>query len=252
MNVQWKRVVVWVGAFAVVVTLGVLWLLRFASHPPAPRPGAEWIGLPVTGMDASNSATRDVLLQMEAINTDGTHTDNPRNSLALRCGSRSDEQMTGETYVVLIGQSFLLPNREAWRAKFVVLDDQVEVTIQDARELVPQPPPSYPSEPGRKSDMTIAATPATKRLMLAKSTLQGVFDAWRNQSLWQTDQRPLECFYGPAAATVLLEACVANRYAARSRGCDAESVYAVNNLWVALHRSLALPISNTSVFPETY
>ena len=233
MSFQWGRVVVWIGLFAAGIGLGLLWSSRPIPHSPARPLLTPWIGLPQTGMNASYQPIRDALIRASSYAEDGTRTHGDvYRSLAWACSSDSD---AAETYVALIGPSFFSPDQQGLRVKFVVQGDEVDVAIQDSGPLgIPPPPPP----PGAKSYSEIEL-PAPKRLSLAKYSLQPVADAWRDQDLWQAEQKPIGVCTDER--TIILEACVHGRYAVRDRGCDAPASWKVEKLQDALHRVLPPP-----------
>jgi hypothetical protein len=241
-NLQWKRIVVWIGLFVAGIALGLLWSVRSIPHRPVQPSFTPWIGLPDTGMDASSQPAREALIEAAARAEDGSPSyGNDPSSLARTCSFDSLDGIN-ETYVALMGRSFLAPDQKALRVKFVVRGDEIDVAIQDDADVATyhvQPAVLPPPQLFFKAfDM-----PIPRRIRLTKSSLKPVADAWRDRYVWQTEQGPLvECTDAP---TVILEACVHGRYAVRDRTCDAQASWKVNDLRNAF-RQLLPPADNVA------
>lgn len=232
MLLRWKRIVVWVGLLIAFGAMGVLWSFRSAPHiPPMPSP-TSWIGLPESGMDATDPFVRQALLRASS---HGGFDEGRYDSLVASCGSGIIDS-ADETYVIVLASPGLTPNPQARRVTFAVYGDQVSVGIQDAHSLVFPPPP--PLKNSRLSSDP-AQIPTTTWIMFPKSRLQPIADAWRNRALWQAPQQGAFC---TDAGVVILEACVGGRYAARDRSCGLETGVndGLNGLWSVMSRLLPL------------
>ncbi len=211
------RILLWLIALAC-VGAGVA-LLSAPRHRLPPFEHAPWIGLPASGMDASQFALRQLLDSPFGADHD----------LADACGS-DDAGPERERYRLRI-------SRDAWRdfraVEFVRRGDWLDVAVRDG---LPPPPPE-PSRDGIAPPSDVLLQPAaTARIALRAA--EPIRRAWNTQSLWHAEQQALGCRDG---RPVTLEACIAGRYAIRHRNCDPAAGEATQVLWDAVVKLLPAP-----------
>lgn len=214
---------------ASVIAPALLWLWWNARDQPAPvdPDGAPWIGLPKSGMDATQQSTRQVL----RLGFWGDGRD-PAESLAFRCGSESETLPTKERYVAYIGRNVWRPY---WRVIFDVRGQQVDISLSESRLFEPPPPPTFN---GQNVDRHYYFP--TTRLQKTRHQLELIRAAWNDADLWHApqDERFDRCGDGNP---VFLEACIDGRYAARFRNCDIASANSTSRLWQAFNDLLPPP-----------
>ena len=165
--------------------------------PPAPEP---WVPLPRTGMDASGHELR-YQLQSEG-----------GNDFSTACGAPTN-MAPPDRYRLRIAQ-------DAWGkgARDIVIEvdgpDTLRVTVT-SDEVPPAPPPPTPGEEDSQAE-AVTAEPRFTTVRLPRATLAPLRDAWRGSAAWHGPQQ------GPCkdGRPLLMEACVAGRYARRNATCD--------------------------------
>jgi hypothetical protein len=212
MAVRVRRVAVL--AVLVAAMLAAAWLAwQRQPRPQAGTDAAPWIGLPATGMDASQRDTRQLLARKW----------DERDGLARACGAPDDP--AGEHYALWIGKDAWGPFRAL---RFDVAGDAIQVSVRGG-----EPPPPLPGA-------TPTLEPPPVRVAFRRQALRQIRDLWRTEALWQAPQREgaLDCLDGNP---VTLEACVDGRYAVRHRNCDPAAGLATQRLWQAVVRQLPAP-----------
>lgn len=221
MNV--KRLAFWVLVLsALALATGIYGFVKPRHAPPQKQD--PWIPIPLSAMDASEFPVRELLLSVNG------HPEN-RDSLAWRCGSDMDDGL-GEEYMLHIGDHALIENGQQWKVRAIPHGSQIEVQItDDSFWNLPPPPPSAPlasAEPQSKSKTHVH--------WVDRSDLETIRRVWGSEDLWGAPQQHLGCLDGRA---VLLEACVAGKYAARSRNCD-DAGDEATELWELLRAKFPL------------
>lgn len=211
------RILLWLIAIAC-VGAGVALLPALRPAPPSVE-DAPWIGLPASGMDASQPALRRLLDSSFGADHD----------LADTCGS-DGAAPERERYRLQI-------SRDAWRdfrtIELVRRGDWLDVAVRDGFP----PPPPEPSRDGTAPPPHDMVRPvATARIALRDA--EPIRVAWNTQALWHAEQQPLGCRDG---RPVTLEACIDGRYAIRHRNCDPASVAPAQQLWDAATALLPAP-----------
>lgn len=211
------RILLWLIALAC-VGAGVAALPALRSAPP-PVEDAPWIGLPASGMDASQPALRQLLDSPFGADHD----------LADTCGSDA-AGTERERYRLRI-------SRDAWRdvraIAFVRRGDWLDIALSDG---LPPPPPEPPHDGTEPPPHDMVRPVATARIALRDA--EPIRRAWNTQALWHAEQQPLGCRDG---RPVTLEACIAGRYAIRHRNCDPAASDATQALWDAVTTLLPAP-----------
>jgi hypothetical protein len=217
MRLSFRRILLWLATLAL-IGAGVA-LLSAPRRALPPVEDAPWIGLPASGMDASQPTLRQLLDSPFGADHD----------LADTCG-RDGAAPERERYRLQI-------SLDAWRdfraIELVRRGDWLEVAVRDGFP----PPPPEPSRDGTAPPPHDMVRPvATARIALRDA--EPIRVAWNTQALWHAEQQPLGCRDG---RPVTLEACIAGRYAIRHRNCDPASIVPTQQLWDAVTTLLPAP-----------
>ncbi len=224
MRLDPHRLTLWIALFAT----GATYLALSPSYRQA-VPAAKdkpWIGLPDSGMDASDFQLR------ELFNPDGQggRRGDAFLDLAWTCGGFLDKHNARfpERYIAHVSD-------DAWNPRWgIIIDvekDQLQFSIRSDDFL---PPP--PANDANTGDM-ITIRPVT-HLRMHKSRAEPIRQAWNNAALWHAPQKQNFCMDG---AEMMLEACIHGRYAMRSRTCDRDAQQAADTLRTAFKALLPTP-----------
>ena len=215
------RIAFAVLVFAILLVTGFHLLTR-STPVEGDSSHASWIGLPRSGMDASEHAMRQLLKLAERYGVSNV-------PLSLHCGGAGlAPAPPDERYVAMIGEdAFSMP----WVITLDVLGEEIIATWQ---ELMP-PPPSEAMPSATRSPFSPHAS-----LRADRRTFDAVRSFWDSDALWHSEQKvdALECRDG---MPVLLEACIHGRYAARFSNCDEAGYKAGQQLWQAFQDVLPPP-----------
>ncbi len=217
MTLSPRRLVFWMAAFAVA---GIWAALPNPRRPiesiAAARP---WIPLPAGGMDASQSAVRDLLVSAPV-----------DDSFARHCGDSGDNG--SERYRLFI-------SKDGWSDfrtyDFVVRGEWLDVSIRDA---LPAPAPRQDDGNADSRSEPASLAPAL-RTRLAKRDAEPIRRAWDTQTAWRGEQAETGCNDG---RPFVLEACVAGRYAMRDLSCGPAGASQHQMMWAALTTLLPGPV----------
>lgn len=207
------------------LVLTPIWIPRHGD--PVAKP-AIWIPMPKSGMDARQSAIRELLSYNTTFRSDTT--------LAIRCGSESSGIEPSEEYSIAIGDNSLSPNGQQWKVNLIPTGNDIEVTIHVESSYPPPPPP----EPGKPTSPSPKIQNRIVHDHVPRRDLQPIHDALANPDLWLGPQgiEPFGCHDGRA---VMIEACVHGQYVARLRNCDAASGEPAQKLWDMLKQRFPQP-----------
>lgn len=213
------------------IALGLIAMTGFhlaQQVEPVPRAvdATPWIGLPRSGMDASEPEVRMLVQRGLRFSTSSSDID----SLAFQCGSFFREPTFGERYIAHIGESTWGPS---WRIVMDIRGEDIHFSWSEG-ELISHPPPP----PEMVDGLTLVSTVST--LTKPRAEVDNIRERWRDPDLWDApqDRQSFSCFDGNP---VFLEACVDGRYAARARNCNAVTFEATDKLWRAFNELLPAP-----------
>lgn len=213
MRLDPHRLTLWLALFATGATyLALSPAYRQAVPPPSESP---WIGLPDSGMDASDFPLRDLF------NPDwqGGRRGDAFLDLAWTCGGFLDKNDARfpERYIAHVSD-------DAWNPRWGIIIDveQDQLLFSIRSEDIPPPP----SADGENTGDRITIRPVT-HVRMEKSQAEPIRQAWNNAALWHAPQKEIGCNDG---ATLRLEACIRGRYAIRSRTCDSDAHQAAETL----------------------
>jgi hypothetical protein len=213
------RILAWASILALVCA-GLFYAHR-ASEPLSAVELPPWIPLPDTGMDASQREVRD-LIEYSRWQLDS----DPLRSLSAFCGREHDKP---ERYRMTI-------SRDAWGDYREILvtpnGEWLEVLIRDA----------FPPPPEAGANAEYETIRPVKYVRIRRRDAEPIRRAWNTRALWHAAQGTMICMDGP---TVVLEACVAGRYAIRRRACEAEAFEPAQQLWEAVTTLLPAPERGT-------
>jgi hypothetical protein len=211
-----KSLVRWV---ALIAAVGV-YLALLPSQRPAPATILDppWIGLPQTGMDASQPPLRELLAQSSGA----------RHRLSATCGKGNDVER--ERYRLWVSRNTWEDFREI---EFLPRGEWLEVSVRDG---LPPPPPE-PTRDGATTPDDIEVHPIV-HARIRRRDAEPIRRAWNTQGLWHAEQKPLGCHDG---RPIVLEACIDGRYAIRLRHCDADAHLPTQAMWEAVERLLPVP-----------
>ena len=221
-----RRLVFWaLGLLALGLAIGIYSFVK-PRHVPQQKQ-LSWIPMPLNAMDASEFPVRELLLS-------GNEYPGNRDSLAWRCGSETDDGLD-EEYILHIGDHAFVENGRQWKVRAIPRGSQVEVRITDHSfwSLPPPPPLALPAtvKPQSKSRTSV--------FWVDRSDLEAIRRVWASEDLWGAPQESVGCLDGRA---VFLEACVAGKYAARSRNCD-DAGDEATELWQLIRAKFPSPES---------
>jgi len=230
------------------IAVASLWLWWNARERPAPVDpnDAPWIGLPKSGMDATQPHIREMILLAFDYGRNLPHPG--PGSLAFDCGSNHQTFDGRERYIARISKDLATP---AWKIVLDVHGDHIDIAWSEADSMSPPPPPP----PGyREGGATLIV--GTSHASKARSDLEKIRALWSGTTLWQAPQG--DVFGCRDGYPVFLEACVNGQYAARYRNCDMQAYDATDKLWQAFtailppppkpewHNKVGNPISDSS------
>jgi hypothetical protein len=226
MRLDPHRLTLWLALFAT----GATYLALSPSYQQAVPATKDkpWIGLPDSGMDASDLPLRELLNPYYREAGRGE----PFHDLAWTCGlfHGTGDSLVLERYVAHVSDS-------AWRpALDVIIDvdkDQLRFSIRSG-DMPPPPPPSPDTADTRD---TITIRPVT-HMRMSKSQAEPIHRAWNSEALWHAPQKQGLCMDG---AEMMLEACVGGQYAIRRRTCDDQARQAADTLRTAFKTLLPTP-----------
>lgn len=230
-SIQLPNIIAGCIALGVVVAMG----FHLTQHIEPIKGGANspWIGLPKSGMDASEYPTRATILHAAA--TDGWP-DDSHASLASQCGSPYEMQDSKlvERYVARIGADAWSP---FWKITLDVNGDRVDVSLSYDSPVPPPPPPPPAIHPQESSPTLIVPVAHIEK---SRADLERIRMLWSDEALWHAPQDGayFSCLDGNP---VFLEACIDGRYAARARNCNASAFEATDKLWHAFKALLPPP-----------
>jgi hypothetical protein len=228
--------IAWVGMAVIAVV--VLWLWWNARERPAPIDpnDAPWIGLPKSGMDATEQNTRMLMSRAFEYGRESSYSDS--GSLAFECGEQHWRQSFDgkERYIARIGEGAWGP---AWKVILDVHGDRIDVAWTEADSVIPPPPPppAYRGK-GKIPDLTLVTRVA--HTSKSRAELEPIRALWNDQALWHApqDSSVFGCFDGDP---IFLEACIDGRYAARFHNCDPPTLNTTSKLWQAFNDLLPPP-----------
>jgi len=212
-------------AVAVAVLLWLQWHNRQQPAPVDPN-DVPWIGLPNSGMDATQPPIRQILF----FGSRGEGWNNQRDSLAYQCGEDSPSNNIQERYVAYVGSHW-------GKFRKVALDvhgDAIDVSVQTDSNLFVLPP--FPDTSRADPPPYFPSTHVSK----TRAEIEPIRVAWNDAELWHSPQSG-NAFSCHDSAPLFLEACVNGKYAARFRNCDASIVNSTSKLWHAINDLLPPP-----------
>lgn len=215
MSFSLRKIVLWAALIAA-VAIGVF-LLHMQRRALPAVVDAPWIGLPESGMDASQPDVRRLLAQSFG----------GARSLSERCGMGHDVER--ERYRLWISRNTWEDAREI---EFVPRGAWLEVSVRDGF-----PPPPEPPLDGARAPDSDPVQPIV-HANLRRVDAEPIRRAWNTQGLWHAAQKPLGCMDG---RPIVLEACIDGRYAIRLRHCDAAAHAPTQAMWDAVERLLPAP-----------
>lgn len=224
MRLDPHRLTLWLALFATGATYLAL-LPSYRQSVPAIK-DKPWIGLPDSGMDASEMPIR------ELFNPD-YHRGRQGDAfleLAWTCGGIRDahDSRFPERYIAHVSDSPWGPHHD------ILIDvdrDQLLFSIRSGGH--PPPPPS----PAVGTPETITMREVTS-VRMSRAKAEPIRQAWNSDVLWHTPQKEDICNDG---ARIRLEACIYGRYAMRSRTCDSDAHQAADTLRTAFRSLLPAP-----------
>lgn len=224
MRIDPHRLTLWLALFAT----GATYLALSPSYRQATPPLSEspWIGLPASGMDASDAHVRDLL----AMQFRSRPLPSPMMSLSEKCGNVPVS--VAERYVAHVSAGPRGPFRD------ILIDverDGLSVSVRDGAG-VPAPPPPLPDSDDVR-DRHVEVRPVT-RLRLTFAQGEAIRQAWSERSLWHEPQADALCNDGQP---MVLEACIQRRYAARHVNCSEAALAASDAMWTAFAETLPIP-----------
>ena len=239
MAIRPSRILLASAALVAAALLGMWWNARGRVAPIDPN-NSPWIGLPKSGMEATQPPIRQILF----FGSHGEGWNNRGDSLAYQCGEDLPSGNIQERYVAYIGSHW-------GKYRKVALDvhgDAIDVSIQADSNLFVFPP--YPDRSQTDPSPYLPSTHVSK----TRADLEPIRAAWDDANLWHSPQsgNAFSCY---DSAPLFLEACVNGKYAARIRNCDASIVDSAGKLWHAINDLLPPPESDGrdaagSVIPE--
>lgn len=218
--------VVFASTALVAATLLLLWWNAREQPVPVNPKDAPWIGLPKSGMDATQFPIRQILF----FGSHGEGWNNQGNSLPYQCGEDSPSSNIQERYVAYIGSHW-------GKFRKVTLDvhgDAIDVSVQTDSNLF-----VLPSFPDTSRADPLPYFPSI-HVSKARSELEPIRVAWSDADLWHSPQSK-NAFSCHDSAPLFLEACVNGKYAARFRNCDVSIVNFTSKLWHAINDLLPPP-----------
>jgi hypothetical protein len=227
MRIDPHRLTLWLALFAT----GATYLALSPSYRQAVPPSSEspWIGLPDSGMDASEVSIRELLNPYGHRHVGGG---DPFTRLAWSCGQfqGTRDSRFPERYIAHVSDSAWAPSLD------IIIEVDKDQLLFSIRSADYPPPPPPPSSDGRTPDM-ITIRPVT-HLRMEKSRAEPIRQAWNNDALWHAPQKADTCVDD---ALMMLEACVDGRYAVRRRSCIDNADNADNALRTAFKTLLPAP-----------
>jgi hypothetical protein len=222
MRIDPHRLTLWLALFAT----GATYLALSPSYRQAVPPSSEspWIGLPDSGMDASDLPLR------ELFNPDyhGGRKSDAFLELAWTCGGFHDanDSRFPERYIAHVADSAWGPFQD------IMIDVDEDQLLFSIRSGDVPPPPD-----GANAARMITIRPVM-HVRMPKAKAEPIRRAWTNDTLWHAPQKQDFCHDG---ARIRLEACIHGRYALRSRTCDGDAHQAADALRTAFKTLLPAP-----------
>lgn len=220
--------IVFVSTALVAATLLLLWWNAREQPVPIDPKDAPWIGLPKSGMDATQPQIRQVI----RVGFIGEGWSNQDDSLAFQCGNESGISQVRERYVAYVGRN---PWSPSWKAIFDVSGQHVDVSLSTSQLFMPPPPPAGDGQSASRRYLVPVI-----HLSRTRAQLEPIRAAWSETILWDDPQNEWFNRCGDGNP-VFLQACIDGRYAARFRNCDAPSSRASSKLWQAFNELLPPP-----------
>lgn len=200
-------------SFAIATCLVFFLVKRFDAQPAHPEAvdDGPWIPLPSSGMDAQSWELRRTLLSHAGGRMDPVYRILPSDTLALECGQpRPSGQKLPDIYIATVSSGGGAESGiRRLQAEFSVWGDAVVVRTYDTRL------PSMSTEQLLERAEILRAGTESR---FTRRQLAPIARAWQAPGLWHEPQGAPYCLDG---RTIVLEACVADRYALRNRGCAA-------------------------------
>ena len=224
MRLDPHRLTLWLALFATATTYVALSPSYRQATPSMEE--SHWIGLPGSGMDASEVPIRELLNPYGSRVGDG----DPFSDLAWSCGrlQGTPDSRFPERYIAQVSDSAWGPHHD------IIIDvdkDQLVFSIRSGGH-----PPAPPS-PAMDTPETITMRPVTS-VRMSRAKAEPIRQAWNSDVLWHAPQKEVFCSDG---ATIMLEACIHGRYAIRSRTCDGDAQHAADTLRSAFKALLPTP-----------
>ena len=223
-----------IALYSLVVAIGAALALlhAFGARPTHESPASEspWIPLPRSGMDAQSWELRTMLIRRTNDNADPTYGLSGA-SLPMRCGEYGNYKEAGQKlpdeYVATVGDYWSQDGARSWRVEFTVWGDDIEVRTID-RDAA-RPKLSIDQFRRRESPY-----PPGTESRFSRQQLAFLARAWQQPGLWHEAQAQgiPQCLDG---WTIVLEACVAGRYAIRDRSCGADGE-TIKAFWQAIQK----------------
>jgi len=228
MAIRTSRVLMVSVALLAIVLLWLWWNGRERPAPDDPN-DAPWIGLPKSGMDATQLPIRVAInagFRLQETDSNG--------SLAFACGQEDAAGWIKDRYI-----AHVVANSHA-EARKIVLDvhgQQIDVSVSSEENLFLPPFPDSRS----LSEAGFQLYRPAIHLQKSRVELEPIRASWNDANLWRAPQD--DRFYGCSdSVPIFLEACVNGRYAARLRNiCDPITGKAVSRLWQILNNHLPPP-----------
>ncbi|MFD0724779.1 hypothetical protein [Lysobacter brunescens] len=224
MRLDPHRLTLWLALFATGATYLAL-SPSYRQAVPAIK-DKPWIGLPDSGMDASEMPIR------ELFNPD-YHPGRQGDAfleLAWTCGGIRDahDPRFPERYIAHVSDS-------AWGPHHDILIDVDKGQLLFSIRSADHPP--APSSPDTNAPETVTMRPVVSVLM-SRAQAEPIRQTWNSDVLWHAPQKEDLCNDG---ARIRLEACIHGRYAIRSRTCDSDAQQAADTLRSAFKALLPTP-----------
>jgi len=238
-RIRWKRVVIITTFFGLVTALALCKPLLM-QKPLPPLAWHPWIGLPPNAADASSFSSREVLFDIQQIESRWADPTTPFDTLVQNCGADDDnpESDRAEMYVVWHADGFIR-NPRAWRVAFSVHNDEIKTTVEDTSESMFPPPPPPPGNRSSTANTRERSVFAPKIAVFQKSNLRPIADAWRTAKLWTSPQE--ETRGCDDAGQEFFEACIHGHYAVRAISCNRQDGFQDEGILKSMRAVLPLP-----------
>lgn len=221
------------------VTAGLVLAYALGARPARYVAAEEgpWIPLPRSGEDTGSWDSRWVLIHRSMHDLDPEYHFLPRTSLPMRCGEGEKlGQRVPDEYVATIGDHEDGSVARRWRVEFSVWGEDIAVRTSDLYARV-------------SDELSIEQRIRGERLrrigkesFFSRQQLAPIARLWQQPGLWHEPQGHPQCADG---RMLVLEACVAGRYAIRDRTCGSDG-RGPEKLWQEIQKLPAPSMSTTA------